>query len=95
MSFWSNLPAKFNMPICSSFQQYGNYTVQYNKGILQKKNLKLICFKIVGIIEIEFEINFFFTNTPKLLNLEKNELQIESGCRRPCSYMEYKVRSVT
>ena len=34
----------------------------------------------------------FFLNPFKLLNMEKNELFKETHCRRPCSYMEYKVR---
>ena len=36
-----------------------------------------------------------FLNPLKLLNMEKNELFKETHCRRPCSYMEYKVRIIS
>ena len=36
-----------------------------------------------------------FSNVYELfVNLEKNELQSESGCLRPCKYMEYKVKQM-
>ena len=37
----------------------------------------------------------FLMNPLKLLNMEKNELLNETRCRRPCSYMEYKVRIIS
>ena len=77
---------------CEASEDY-SYADCVNRKVAQSSGCQLFWTKYTGVPVCSnlYQLSRYVQRYDKLVNLEKNKLLVESGCLRPCSYMEYSV----